>query len=203
MRGNAAMPAHRPPFLAHPLTLMKPAPLLVRLPQNRFMDLLNAHGAHHGDAFRASLGAALESLPEHCVRDVDSYGSVRWVGRWGGKGGERRKVAGAWHPGQHRLVRETHWKKVPVPYINFHRQKLHVTCDGHKVLHGTLHMISLSAWRHQRQPCRPNLQLTGAYRNIMPGNALPPSHGAVLLHSCPGLWAGRCWRCSSSRAMRR
>lgn len=68
-------------------------------PQNRFMDLLNAHGAHHGDAFRASLGAALESLPEHCVRDVDSYGSVRWAGRGGGLGrgpGERRTEGRGW-----------------------------------------------------------------------------------------------------------
>ncbi|KAG2455042.1 hypothetical protein HYH02_000867 [Chlamydomonas schloesseri] len=50
--------------------------------ENRFMDIFNQHGAHHAAAFRASLGAALDSLPEHCVRDVDArqrLGVLGWA----------------------------------------------------------------------------------------------------------------------------
>ncbi|KAG2440277.1 hypothetical protein HXX76_004389 [Chlamydomonas incerta] len=50
--------------------------------ENRFMDIFNQHGAHHAVAFRASLGAALDSLPEHCVRDVDArqrLGVLGWA----------------------------------------------------------------------------------------------------------------------------
>ncbi|PNW84778.1 hypothetical protein CHLRE_03g158350v5 [Chlamydomonas reinhardtii] len=50
--------------------------------ENRFMDIFNQHGAHHAAAFRSSLGAAMESLPEHCVRDVDArqrLGVLGWA----------------------------------------------------------------------------------------------------------------------------
>ena len=48
--------------------------------QERFLAMLDLHGAHHPAAFRASLGAALESLPEHCVHDVEGYTALRWLG---------------------------------------------------------------------------------------------------------------------------
>ncbi|KXZ41694.1 hypothetical protein GPECTOR_317g16 [Gonium pectorale] len=49
--------------------------------ENRFMELFHSHGGTGAPSpFAASLSAALEALPEHCVRDVDAQARLRRLG---------------------------------------------------------------------------------------------------------------------------